>query len=81
MADVPPTSSQKPVGLDADTKSVMERAIAREQSLSRMASGSAQNSNGCTRSSFDHLRCPTGTRVHQDRRFIPRSLIAASLRG
>jgi len=36
MANVPLTSSQKPVWLDADTKSVMERAIAREQSLSRL---------------------------------------------
>ena len=36
MANVPPASSQRPVWLDDKTKSIMERAIAREQSLSRL---------------------------------------------
>jgi uncharacterized protein involved in response to NO len=36
MANVPPASSQRPVWLDDKTKSIMDRAIAREQSLSRL---------------------------------------------
>jgi uncharacterized protein involved in response to NO len=36
MANLPPTSSQRPVWLDDKTKSVMDRSIAREQSLSRL---------------------------------------------
>lgn len=36
MANVPPANSQRPVWLDANTKSIMDRAIAREQSLSRL---------------------------------------------
>src|ERR1051325_11211604 len=36
MANRPPTSSQRPVWLDDKTKSVMDRSIAREQSLSRL---------------------------------------------
>jgi hypothetical protein len=36
MANVPTTSSERPTWLDDKTKSVMARAIAREQSLSRM---------------------------------------------
>lgn len=36
MSNVPPVVGQRPVWLDDKTKSVMERAIAREQSLSRL---------------------------------------------
>jgi hypothetical protein len=36
MANVPLTSSQRPVWLDDKTKSIMDREIAREQSLSRL---------------------------------------------
>jgi len=36
MSDASPVPSQRPVWLDDKTKSVMDRAIAREQSLSRM---------------------------------------------
>lgn len=36
MANVSPASSQRPVWLDDKTKSIMDRAIAREQSLSRL---------------------------------------------
>ena len=36
MSDASPVASQSPVWLDDKTKSVMDRAIAREQSLSRM---------------------------------------------
>ena len=36
MSDASPVASQRPVWLDDKTKSVMDRAIAREQSLSRM---------------------------------------------
>ncbi len=36
MSDLSPVASQRPVWLDDKTKSVMDRAIAREQSLSRM---------------------------------------------
>lgn len=36
MAKVPATSSTRPVWLDDKTKSIMDRAIAREQSLSRL---------------------------------------------
>ena len=36
MSDASPLAGQRPVWLDDKTKSVMDRAIAREQSLSRM---------------------------------------------
>src|SRR6266576_3596993 len=36
MSDASPMASKSPVWLDDKTKSVMDRAIAREQSLSRM---------------------------------------------
>ncbi|MGA8143296.1 MAG: NnrS family protein [Candidatus Acidiferrales bacterium] len=36
MSDASPLASQRPVWVDDKTKSIMERAIAREQSLSRM---------------------------------------------
>jgi cbb3-type cytochrome oxidase subunit 1 len=36
MSDGSPVASQRPVWLDDKTKSVMDRAIAREQSLSRL---------------------------------------------
>lgn len=36
MSDASPLAGQRPVWLDNNTKSIMERAIAREQSLSRM---------------------------------------------
>ena len=36
MSNVSPVASQQPVWLDDKTKSVMDRAIAREQSLSRL---------------------------------------------
>ncbi len=36
MSDASPVASQRPVWLDDKTKSIMDRAIAREQSLSRM---------------------------------------------
>ena len=36
MSDLPPLPGSKPVWLDGKTKSVMDRAIAREQSLSRL---------------------------------------------
>ena len=36
MANVPSTSTKRPVWLDGKTKAIMDRAIAREQSLSRL---------------------------------------------
>ncbi|MGH9824275.1 MAG: NnrS family protein [Blastocatellia bacterium] len=36
MANIPPASNPRPVWLDDNTKSIMDRAIAREQSLSRL---------------------------------------------
>jgi hypothetical protein len=36
MSDASPLAGQRPVWLDDKTKSIMDRAIAREQSLSRM---------------------------------------------
>ena len=36
MSDASPRGGQRPVWLDNKTRSIMDRAIAREQSLSRM---------------------------------------------